>query len=191
MLHARKNGRSKADYYHKHLFIRVLAHCLGTGNTPANSPESSVTRLPRSASPAPMSDDEDEDEETESWEQRAKDDEDKTVYGTSTTARTTSLRNGTLRNAVKRRMGSRQDIETPLPRYAQPAQFGDRNAEVTMPIDMFIQQLIYVSQKKNKDLQSIKVIRELKKGDRVNVRIMPMYIFLFRDGMHWDSFSHK
>ncbi|KAI0095022.1 hypothetical protein BDY19DRAFT_915920 [Irpex rosettiformis] len=167
VLHARKNGRSKADYYSKHLFIRILAHCLGTGDALAGSPDNSVTQLPRSASPTPLSDDEDEDD-SDSWEQKGKDDEEKTVYGTTTTARSATVRNGTLRNAVKRRLGSvrrETNVETPLPQYAQFPQFGDKNVE-----------------RKRKDLQNIKLIRELKRGDRVNVKIMPMYIFLFRDG---------
>ncbi|THH01212.1 hypothetical protein EW026_g1441 [Hermanssonia centrifuga] len=42
-----------------------------------------------------------------------------------------------------------------------------------------------------KDAKNMKVIKELKKGDRVNVKISPMAIFLFRDGtvitIHQDT----
>lgn len=38
-------------------------------------------------------------------------------------------------------------------------------------------------EKKNrKNARNEKIIRELKKGERVNVKIQPMCIFLFRDG---------
>ena len=37
-----------------------------------------------------------------------------------------------------------------------------------------------------KDMRNIKLIRELKKGERVNVKISPMCIFLFRDGA-WSA----
>jgi hypothetical protein len=131
LIHARKNARSKADYYPQHLFLRILCHSLAKGDTPAESPNSSVTRLPRSASPTPLSDDDDEDE-ISNWEQKGKDDdEEKTVYGTTTTARSTTLRNGPLRSAITRRLGSsHQDVEIPLPQHTKSPMFADQDSEV-------------------------------------------------------------
>lgn len=131
LLHTRRNARSKADYYSKHLFLRILCHSLAKGDEPAESRYNSLTRLPRSSSPFPISDD--EDDETDSWEQRGKDDDDeKTVYGTTTTARSTTLRNGPLRNTVKRRLGSMQrDVQTPLPQYSNSPRFADQDIEVS------------------------------------------------------------
>ena len=40
------------------------------------------------------------------------------------------------------------------------------------------------SPQSRKDARNRNLIRELKKGDRVNVKIAPMCIFLFRDGKH-------
>ena len=76
-----------------------------------------------------MSDDEEDDEA--SWEQKDKDDVEKNVYGTTTTARSATLRNGPLQSAVKRRLGSLRreaDVETPLPQYTP--RFGEKNFEV-------------------------------------------------------------
>ncbi|KAI0684676.1 hypothetical protein BC835DRAFT_1388556 [Cytidiella melzeri] len=176
LLHARKNGRSKADYYPKHLFLRILCHTLGASDKHGANGHDSLTELPRSSSPIPMS--EDDGDDMESWAQRKDDDDEKTVYGTTTTARSATTRGGTLRNAVKRRLGSlRRDVETPLPQHTQSPRIGYYTEQDT--------------KKKDKDIQNIKVIRELKKGDRVNVKIAPMSIFLFRDGtvitIHQDT----
>lgn len=62
LLHRRSHSRSKADYYPKHLFIRVLCHTLGssrvsresdkaTSSPAAWSSPAAITGLPRSYSP--------------------------------------------------------------------------------------------------------------------------------------------
>ncbi|KAI0348334.1 hypothetical protein BDW22DRAFT_1350517 [Trametopsis cervina] len=175
LLHARKNARSKADYYQKHLFLRILSHTLSTEESHGNdTPSNSITHLPRSSSPTPLDDDDDVD----SWEQRDKDDDDeKTVYGTSS-SRFATHRTGPLHSAVKRRFNSlRGDVEAPRPRPSHSS--GLDNIED------------HITKKKQKDAQNIKVIRELKRGDRVNVKIAPMCMFLFRDGtvitVHQDN----
>ena len=58
VLSDRKLSRSKADYYQRHLFLRVLCHSLSDEET--DHLATSVTHLPRSDSPEPM-DEEDED----------------------------------------------------------------------------------------------------------------------------------
>lgn len=55
VLHQRgKQARSKADYYLRHLFIRILRHTLGSDDEDSSKRETiapSITRLPRSSSP--------------------------------------------------------------------------------------------------------------------------------------------
>jgi hypothetical protein len=67
LLH-RSHARSKADYYPKHLFIRVLCHTLGsstrasqgsgraTSSPAAWSSPAAITNLPRSSSPHGLDD---------------------------------------------------------------------------------------------------------------------------------------
>jgi len=58
VFHTRSQNRSKADYYSKHLFLRVLCHELAKGEQPGSSHSSHLTSfLPgvhRSASPDPF-----------------------------------------------------------------------------------------------------------------------------------------
>lgn len=52
----RKLARSKADYFQKHLFVRVLCHEVGKWNTSESQDyESNITGVPRSSSPLPLS----------------------------------------------------------------------------------------------------------------------------------------
>lgn len=58
-MHQRGNqARSKADYYLKHLFIRILRHTLGSDDDEAGATTGtivpSITRMPRSSSPDMM-----------------------------------------------------------------------------------------------------------------------------------------
>lgn len=56
VLHQRGHARSKSDYYHQHLFLRVLCHTLAANQDGiAGGSETTVTDLPRSNSPGPMS----------------------------------------------------------------------------------------------------------------------------------------
>lgn len=60
VLHHGGHALSKADYYPKHLFIRVLSHTLGSTNgtsqgpIPALSSSTPFPDVPRSASPQPL-----------------------------------------------------------------------------------------------------------------------------------------
>ncbi|KAH9043666.1 cora-like Mg2+ transporter protein-domain-containing protein [Lactarius pseudohatsudake] len=66
LLHRRGHARSKADYYPKHLFIRVLCHTLGSSTRASGGPEgaspaawsspAAITGLPRSSSPQRLDD---------------------------------------------------------------------------------------------------------------------------------------
>lgn len=66
IFHTRSQNRSKADYYPKHLFLRVLCHQLGEpdeidGSSSSQSP--TLTGELRSASPLPMEEPEDDSED--------------------------------------------------------------------------------------------------------------------------------
>lgn len=110
LLHVRKAARSKADYYQRHLFLRILCHTLVSDeDATADTPNNSVTRLPRSSSPIPMY----EDEEMSDYEDSmAKNDEDRTLSGSQPASRFATKRSGTLRTAVRRRLSKMSDVES-------------------------------------------------------------------------------
>lgn len=132
LLHVRNAARSKADYYQRHLFLRILRHSLIADDDDAAS-TNSVTELPRSSSPIPIEDDDD------SYWDELKGDEDKTVSSSSPPSRFATKTRITPLGSAKRRMGSRQsDVEAkapasramPAPRFASYADFDDK---VCMP----------------------------------------------------------
>ncbi|EMD32609.1 hypothetical protein CERSUDRAFT_118647 [Gelatoporia subvermispora B] len=157
VLHRRGNARSKVDYYPQHLFLRILRHCLYTEDD-AGSPDISVFELPRSESPSPIGDDTDDEPEHEPKSHAA--DDDATVFGSASASRFASKR-GTMRH---RHSGFKMDPESQPPQSARFSDFGETD------------------NKKYKNARAIKFIRELKRGDRVNVKVQPLCIFLLRDG---------
>ncbi|KAJ7174183.1 magnesium transporter [Mycena crocata] len=121
-------ARSKADYYSRHLFLRILCHEL-VGEVPHNA----FRGVPRSARPIPSA----------------------TPPVDSET---------TLRNSMRRRRTGTADTGH---QYPPASEFGD-----LPPTD---------------DVEERRRIQEaalsvLKRGERVNVKVSPMFIFLFRDG---------
>ena len=110
LLHFRKNARSKADYYPKHLFLRVLCHTLCDDDEASTGISSlpSLTHLPRSASPAPM---ESDDEYSEASWGKEKQPEDEAAILEAIPSRFTS-RSSTLRNTARRRMSRNSDVES-------------------------------------------------------------------------------
>lgn len=109
LLHVRKTARSKADYYNKHLFLRILCHTLASDEEMA-TPDNSVTHLPRSSSPEPYDDEDNEDSV-------AKDDEDeKTMYGSAPSSRLATIRKTPLRAATNRRMSKDVEAHADAPR---------------------------------------------------------------------------
>lgn len=111
ILHCRKNARSKADYYTKHLFLRVLCHTLDEdANADADVVQPiSALGIPRSSSPGPMrsdtggSDSFDKDQDVPGGEQWI-------TTGPSLPMYTS--RSSTLRNTIGRRATKQADIET-------------------------------------------------------------------------------
>lgn len=113
VLHARGHARSKADYYTKHLFLRLLCHTLGQDED-NNASQETLTNLPRSASPIPFDDDDEDDDEFWAREEKGEDDE-KTVYGNG--SRYSTTRGGPLQKHAKSRIQT--DIEKQGPASAR------------------------------------------------------------------------
>lgn len=163
VLHQRGNARSKADYYPQHLFIRTLIHMLADDD---DTESDSISHLPRSDSPEPMGD-QDEDESESQFGKLGKEarydvDDERTVFGSANASRLS-----TMGPSVRRRFGQsrRKDEESPA---AVP--MNDRFAGMED------------DGKAAKNARNRKFVRELKRGDRVNVKIQPLCLFLFRDG---------
>ena len=122
LLHVHKASRSKADYYHKHLFLRILRHTL-TSEEELNgdSPTNSVTRLPRSSSPLPFDDD---DIPSDDEDSTGKVEDEKTLYGSQPTSRFTTARSGPLGAAIKRQL-TKEDVESKASTGLATPRFGD------------------------------------------------------------------
>ncbi|TBU26615.1 hypothetical protein BD311DRAFT_725745 [Dichomitus squalens] len=160
VLTQRGHSRSKADYYPQHLFIRVLNH---THTTEEDRPAGNTTfaHLPRSESPTPM-DDSDSDSEFPLGARPAPDFDDgdeKTMYGSASASKFSTMRANV--PSLRRRPGHR-DVESSALMPGRFAGIEDSKAQ--------------------NDARNRKLLRELKRGDRVNVKIQPLCIFLFRDG---------
>lgn len=118
VLQQRGNARSKADYYSKHLFLRVLCHRLYDDDDHAS---------------ISIQDGDDDDEQEEG------EDEDEDFQS------------------------GRTDVENL--RTQNRTRFADIEDE-----------------KANRNARNRALLRELKRGDRVNVNVSPLCIFLMRDG---------
>lgn len=103
VLSQRQHSRSKADYYPQHLFLRILCHTRTTEDY--QTPDSSVTRLPRPEHPDPIDIDESEDEED-----FQPPDDDRTMYGSVNPSRFSSTKRESLENAATK-INEAKDIE--------------------------------------------------------------------------------
>jgi Mg2+ and Co2+ transporter CorA len=144
--------RSKADYYPQHLFLRVLSHTLAKDKEVV---ESYIDNLPRSESPEPM--------------------DEKVDYSNKNSdegyASTTGLRPRLRGNGKVHQRGTNPspgvDIESiDVSRDPTSARFGTFAPTVGVKMDA----------------TTLRLIQELKDGDKVNVALHPVFIFLFRDG---------
>ncbi|KZT27495.1 hypothetical protein NEOLEDRAFT_1130461 [Neolentinus lepideus HHB14362 ss-1] len=157
VLHQRGHARSKADYYMQHLFLRILSHSLAADEEPASP---SYTDFPRSASPVAM---EPSDHQLRDSERSTESSDDLTIYGSSSAMNSKFSTRRSKRNTMKRApsyhmSALKADLESPPP-VARKASMLRRKRE-----------------------RDARTIEELKKGGRVNVKIEPVCIFLFRDG---------
>ncbi|TFY61554.1 hypothetical protein EVJ58_g4446 [Rhodofomes roseus] len=156
LLSQRRHSRSKADYYPQHLFLRILCHSLTSDDY--GTPDASFTNLPRSESPDGIGIDDSEDEE-----ETALPDDDRTVFGSARASRFSTKR-GSLKNGTAK-MKDMKDVE-------HLAMQDQQMKRLQIPAD----------DNKKQVARQMKLIRELKKGARVAVKIHPLCIFLFRDG---------
>lgn len=162
VFHARSQTRSKADYYSKHLFIRVVVHELGDPDEP---PElsistaafgSTLTGAPRSSSPLPFTRDDEE-----GYELKPQNSEDDTVLG--------SLPSRSKSKSSLRRRNQKTDIEKGA------STFSTRLGKLA--------HLDAASAARKRAREEEVAISALKReGDSVNVKVYPMFIFLFRNG---------
>ncbi|KAJ7352375.1 magnesium transporter [Mycena albidolilacea] len=157
VFHTRSQNRSKADYYTKHLFLRVLCHELSDSDEPFLSSAamgSTLTDLPRSESPTPFTDT-DADLELREMGKGDFGDDEKTLRGTGSRGKRPLLPT------------SRSDLRSkPRTRLTNlSTQRHDNVAEAT----------------KLRRIEEAS-IHALKSGERVNVKVSPMFIFLLRNG---------
>ncbi|KAG6817572.1 hypothetical protein H0H87_006949 [Tephrocybe sp. NHM501043] len=166
VFHTRSQNRSKADYYNRHLFLRVLCHQLGSDDEPAPTQSaaygSTLTDGPRSMSPAEMEEDLGDIEEN-----GLKGEDEETMYDSTTMSRG---------NTLKKRRGilpffrsAEHDVES------SPA---DRQGSQSS-----LRKLVNgAAAKHHKQAKNNITLDALKQGERVKVNVSPMFIFLLRDG---------
>ncbi|ESK93464.1 putative magnesium -like protein [Moniliophthora roreri MCA 2997] len=166
VFHRREQTRSKADYYPKHLFLRVTCHELGKDEDEFEAEAhtsaaygSTLTDLPRSSSPLPFTEEEQMALDYSMDDSQYDDYDEKTVFGSAPTSRKSTMRKRT------RRQRSKNDLEQNVPHRSS--------------IMSFVRQ--QRAEKRRRQENEAKV-HALKKGERVNVKRSPMFIFLFRDG---------
>ncbi|KNZ76336.1 Magnesium transport protein CorA [Termitomyces sp. J132] len=166
IFHTRSQTRSKADYYTKHLFLRVLCHQLGQKDGPVVHTESiafdsMLMHGPRSDSPSAMS-------EPDTLEKDAmREEDDDTMYDDVS---------GNMSRKGKKRgrffpfiRATTQDLEGNL------ANIGSSRISLGKLKSG-------AAAKRRKQAKNNITLNALKQGDRVNVNVSPMFIFLLRDG---------
>ncbi|EGN93721.1 hypothetical protein SERLA73DRAFT_63839 [Serpula lacrymans var. lacrymans S7.3] len=161
VLHQRGHSRSKSDYYTQHLFIRVLSHTLGgddEDNTSKFIPEEVAAGIPRASSPAPMTSD-----------IGGPLDEEHTFIGSaSASGAWAGVKSNRGRVSRRRRFPfSRVDVEAPP------------EEKPLIPSDLMSRKESASRRRREKAQKSLE---KLKKGERVNVKVQPMFIFLLRNG---------
>ncbi|KAG7452072.1 magnesium transporter [Guyanagaster necrorhizus] len=159
VFHTRSQTRSKADYYSKHLFLRILVHEIGDPDdipTPLHATAaygSTLTGLPRTSSPVPFKD-------VDSIEMKDSVfvEDDRTVFGEITPM-----------PAMRKRKGrSSADPEKGGSTFRRLGRIAILDAD---------EEALKQQAEEEVALQALK-----KEGDRVNVKVYPLHIFLFRDG---------
>ncbi|EAU92445.2 hypothetical protein CC1G_00664 [Coprinopsis cinerea okayama7 len=159
VFHGHSRNRSKADYYTKHLFIRVLCHELADGALDEPPPLLSEV-MPRAESPDSISID----------EERASDREDeKAQYSAANYARRSGLRR---RPILPRSLAD-------LPKMHSQSSTG--TSQLAALLRREGQWKAKAQQEKRKAADAF--LEKLKEsGQRVHVKVTPMFMFLYRDG---------
>ncbi|KDR85830.1 hypothetical protein GALMADRAFT_51400 [Galerina marginata CBS 339.88] len=165
VFHGHSRNRSKADYYTRHLFLRVLCHELADEHQPF---EHSYTNAPRSDSPEPIDPPYPDGEE---GEKLAESETTKFGSGPNSGAGTLIQRRG--RSPIL--PTNRGDIKAAYTNGTARSPAGT-NLSAMMAKET-ARKAAHVNMKMDEA-----AINALKEGSRVNVRVSPMFFFLFRDG---------
>ncbi|KAJ3506540.1 hypothetical protein NMY22_g17217 [Coprinellus aureogranulatus] len=152
--HQHKGGRSKADYYSKHLFLRVICHEL---RDPNDTSPRHYAPGPRVASPEPM----------ESPEY------DKVPLEESADGETLHASYSKSRNSTARRRPLLPRTNGDLPNKQ-----GTVRSQLASLLEKEKERQAH--EKENQAAEA--VLKDLKKGQGVELDITPMFIFLYRDG---------
>jgi hypothetical protein len=178
VLHATPSKRSKVDYYTKHLFLRILCHSVPRDGevTLINAPvfdlhPHTTTDFPRSDSPDPFVD-----KDYQGLREIVGNGGDKSMMIDSS--------NSTPKKGFRARFFG--DLEKgPHEKKRNLLKSGLRRLAVSCMIcrsecGKLISSLF---QAREALVREEITIEELKKGDRVNIKVEPMFIFLTRGGM--------
>jgi hypothetical protein len=178
LLHVPGRPRSGADYYKKHLFIRVLSHTLNEGG---DDEPNLLEQIIRSSSPEPF----ELEDEVETLPKDSVDDSPRSSGFAPKLSNKLKLphRSGT----IEPREYDVENVDVTKPTTC--VDYGSYYATyvhlllpflllcVTASFFSFCQQQGYKI-----DKAVLKLMQELKEGGRVNVAIKPVCIFLFKDG---------
>lgn len=165
VFHGHAGNRSKADYYTKHLFLRVLCHELSGEALDDNAVLPHLGRAGgrgggRSHSPEPMGQ---EEEEMDSMDKMRGEDQDATIRVRS--ERKTNVRRRPILPSFRADLPSRHDTAASSLTRLLKAE-GQKEVEVRKKeaADAFLEKL-------------------KESGQRVHVKVTPMFMFLFREGV--------
>lgn len=171
VLHNRSQARSKADYYVKHLFVRVLRHTLGPKETedPDEAKENKYAGFPRSQSPVDLIPEEDGSEDEKAGTK---------LFGHS--SGTFSSMRGAMSQSTPD-LERAKDIVPPVAPSPKRVVTSNSFRMVILFALLALTRALKFLQRRKQYAERLS-IDELKKGARVNVQVVPFYIFLFRDG---------
>ncbi|KAF9486595.1 magnesium transporter [Pholiota conissans] len=167
VFHGHKGNRSKADYYTKHLFLRVLCHELVEDDDLPTNSLGSFTDAPRSSSPEPIS-------------YFSPEDGDKTIdNSTEELAKSGGI--STSFSSIAKRPLSRRSPILPTTRVNSGRPTYTRNS-IPKEFSIMAAKEAALQAQSAERKEDEAAVRTLKKGSRVNVAVSPMFFFLFRDG---------
>ncbi|PPQ96364.1 hypothetical protein CVT26_004966 [Gymnopilus dilepis] len=169
VFHGHARNRSKADYYSRHLFLRVLRHEVAQDDQ-LFGPDT-FTNAPRTASPEPI-----DPPEEEKVNEKLGESEDLTKSGVRVESNAATL--------VQRRANGRTSILPTNQTDLKGSILSDKKS--TSSSGTRLTKLLAKETEKRKTRVERKkdeaAVETLKQGDRVNVNVSPMFFFLFRDG---------
>ncbi|KAF8971808.1 magnesium transporter [Flammula alnicola] len=166
VFHGHARNRSKADYYTKHLFLRVLCHELVEDDQIFFNASGSFTNAPRSTSPEPMSTSEAE------LDEKLNESDDAIKYGGTPNSGS---------SITKRKVFGRNPI-LPTSRSDVKPVYENGRASTDKSLTLIMEKEGAALAQREERKKDEAVIRVLKQGSRVNVSVSPMFFFLFRDG---------